>query len=157
MTAGPSTTVVSTTTTSVPSPEEAISAFASCMAAEGVDVPAIRLDATGSPMLGDLIGALDPEDPAVRAALTACAEPLAATGVLDVATDPELRRAVLERLEAYSACMRREGIDGFPDPVPGFDGSGAPYPPEQVPADSNGFDEAAATCAAEAAGAPDDG
>lgn len=149
---GTATTVPSTTTTTVPDTADAVAAFVSCMAAQGVEVPEVELDATGAPILGDLIGSLDPDDPTVRSALTACAEPLAAAGALDVATDPELRRAVVTRLEDYSACMRREGIDGFPDPLPGFDGSGAPYPPEQVPSSSNGFDEAAATCAAEVAG-----
>ncbi len=147
------TTVVTTSTTTRPTAGAAVAAFAACMDGAGVPIPDVRLDATSAPLLGDLLADLDPADPVVREALTACAGPLAASGLLDVATDPELRRAVVDRLGAYAHCMRREGIAGFPDPVPGFDGSGTPFPPEQVPSGSVGFDEAATVCAAEVAAA----
>jgi hypothetical protein len=148
--AEPATSTTSTapsTTTTVPlGAEESLDAFSGCMEEEGVPVGPIARDALGVPLLGDPIGGLDDSDPVVREALTACGGLLAMSGGADLARDPELRTAVVAGLQRFTDCMRDEGIAGFPDPIPGFTGVGEPYPEDQVPYGSQGFDQAAEAC-----------
>ena len=42
--------------------------------------------------------------------------------------------------------MRNEGLDTFPDPVPGFTGAGSPFPLEQIPFNDPAFGEATLAC-----------
>ena len=60
--------------------------------------------------------------------MTACAAVIVANGALDLSADPELAEAVRTRLVAFSACMRSQGVEGFPDPPADFDGTTPPFP-----------------------------
>lgn len=117
-----------------------------CLRAEGIDAPDLTVDGRGSPMLGELASALDTTDPSVRTALVACADLLGEAQVADLTADPEVQVLVEAQLQAFSECMRQEGIDEFPDP--GEDVVASPYPLEDVPFETPGFDEAVDTCGA---------
>lgn len=141
------TSVSTTTTTTVLSPEEATAQFQLCLSGYGVqtDVP---LGEDGRPDLTALEETLRDDLTAMRSALTACAAHLAASGALDLSDEPVLREAVRTHLTNFSICMRSQGVDGFPDPVPDFDGTGLPYQIADLPVADPEFGSAIEACTA---------
>lgn len=127
-----------------PTPAVALDAFRSCMAEAGHPVGPLELDPTGH-LRAETIS-VDPADPEMRSALSACAGLLVLGGALDLADDPALAREVRARLVTFAACMRAEGIGAFPDPVEPLTGTEAAFVPEEVPSDAPGFDDAVDTC-----------
>lgn len=126
--------------------EEATLEFTECMREEGIEFPDIRIDAEGRPQLGDLLEDLDTATPEFRAALTSCAGILTRAGALELTSDPELQAVIIDQLASFSECMRENGVGSFPDPTPGFNGTGSPYPLGLIPFDNPQFEEAAAAC-----------
>lgn len=149
--AGTSTTVAETTSTTpaAASLEETALRFTACMREEGIDIPDISIGADGRPILGDLAGEIDTSSDAFQAALTACSPILTESGALDLSADPELQAAVQDQLQQFSECMRTEGVDGFPDPTPGFTGLGSPFPLAEIPLNDPGFQTALEACQSE--------
>lgn len=126
--------------------EQATLEFGSCMRAQGIDTPDIRLDARGRPVLDDLRAGIDTASVEFRRALTECAAILTRVGALDLRRDPELQAVIVGQLRAFAECVRNVGVDTFPDPDPAFSGVGSPFPSDQVPFDAPLFEEAIATC-----------
>lgn len=145
-TSSTTTTITAPTTTTTLGPPEAAAAFVECLRGEEIDVPDLALDGRGTPMLGELASSLDTTDAAVRASLLSCADLLGAAQVADLTADPEVRVLVADQLQAFSECMRQEGIDEFPDP--GENVVASPYALEDVPFEAPGFDESFVTCEA---------
>ncbi|MDQ3783066.1 MAG: hypothetical protein M3349_09045 [Actinomycetota bacterium] len=106
--------------------EDALLDFTVCLRDEGIEVPDIQLDAAGAPIIRpDDIAGIDLESPEVQAALGTCLPILTDAGAFSFADDPELQALLQDSLQDFAVCMRREGIDDFPDP----DGSAAiPFP-----------------------------
>lgn len=128
-------TTVSTTTTSTTTTipvDEAVDAFHSCMASNGIDLEPVPVDALGRPRLDLVMRDVDLTAEMVQAALGECASHLTA-GALSLVDEPELEERVLESLAEFSECMRRGGVEDFPDPDPAFTGTGPPYPVSQIP------------------------
>ena len=126
--------------------EQATLEFTSCLRDEGIDTPDIRLDAGGRPVLDELLEAVDTSTPEFAEALRVCASILTRAGALDLRTDPELQAVIIDQLQEFSDCMRREGIREFPDPDPAFTGTGSPYPLVEVPFDDPLFEKATFSC-----------
>jgi hypothetical protein len=141
-----STTAATTTTAPRPSLEEATLQFTDCMRTEGIDLPDIRIGADGRPQLGDISDRVDIASPEFAAALDECAPLLSEAGALDLGSDPELQAVVQDQLQRFSECMREEGVDDFPDPVPGFTGTGLPYPMAEIPLSDPEFADAIEVC-----------
>lgn len=141
----PTTTTVPPTTPPPVPAEIAILEFSGCLSEHGLDTEPIPLDAMGRARLDWFLAGLDLTDSRTVAALTACASHLG-TGALDLSTEPEIREAVLAALEEFSACVRARGVPDFPDPVPGFNGLGAPYPMAEIPYSDPDLAEAVAAC-----------
>ena len=138
----------STTTTAAVTlgPEAATVEFTACMRDQGIEIPDIRLDDQGRPMLDDAFAAADPSSLELRGALATCASILTQSGALDLSTDPELQALIVEQLKVFSECMRDEGVTEFPDPSPGFDGTGSPFPLERIPLTDPAFQDAVIAC-----------
>lgn len=126
--------------------EQATLEFTACMREQGVDTPDIRLDAQGRPVLDDLLDSLDTTTAEFRTALAECATILTRAGALDLRTDPELQAVILDQLQEFSECARREGLRDFPDPDPAFTGTGSPYPFDQIPFADPAFQKAIIAC-----------
>lgn len=126
--------------------EQATLEFGSCMRAQGLDTPDIRLDAQGRPVLDDLRSGVDTSSVEFRRALTECASILTRAGALDLRRDPELQTVIVSQLTIFAECVRSQGIEAFPDPDPAFSGVGSPFPSDEVPFADPGFDVAVATC-----------
>ena len=136
------------TTTTVPlTPQESVDVFRSCLIDRGFSVPDLPLDGAGRPDLSTLANLLDAGTPDWQEALASCAAVLVGSGALDLGGVPELAEAITADLLAFSTCMRSQGVEGFPDPAPGFDGNGPPFPLESIPADDPQFGAAAEVCA----------
>ncbi len=118
--------------------------FGACMSAAGFDVPEIATDDEGRPDLSALSGAST--DSGFRQAVTLCAGPL--SEFLGLEDSPGLQVMIRAQLQSYAGCMRSSGVESFPDPAPDFDGTFAPFPPEQVPTDDPDFAPAVEACAA---------
>ncbi len=142
-TTAPTTTTTATVTLG---PEAATVEFTACMRDQGIEVPDIRLDDQGRPMLDDAFAAADPSSLELRGALATCASILTQSGALDLSTDPELQALIVEQLKVFSECMRDEGVTEFPDPSPGFDGTGSPFPLERIPLTDPAFQDAVIAC-----------
>jgi hypothetical protein len=133
-------------TTAPPTPVDvAITEFERCLSEHGLDSGPIPIDALGRPRLDWFLGGLALTDSETVSALTACASHLG-TGALDLSGEPEIKEGVLEALGDFSVCMRSRGVPEFPDPVPGFNGLGAPYPMAEIPYSDPDLDEAVAAC-----------
>ena len=143
----PSATTAAPSTTTVPlTPEEAVAVFHSCLTDQGLMIPEIPLDEKGRPDLSALADATR-QDPGVwQEALTNCAAVVVANGALDLSAEPELAEAVRGRLLAFSACMRSQGVEDFPDPPPGFDGIAPPFPATALPVSDPELANAAQAC-----------
>lgn len=137
-----SVTIAPPSTTTTLGPGESLAAFVDCLQGAGllVDPP------TGSDLSGDLnaiAAALDTSDPQAQVAVGECAALLTVVQRTELAGDPDVRRLVVAQLQAFAACMRSEGIDGFPDPsddtLPEFD-------PTAIPFEADGFDAALEVC-----------
>jgi hypothetical protein len=116
------------------------------MREQGIDLPDVELDAQDRPALGDLLGDIDTATVEFRGAIATCSSILTQAGVLDLSGDPELRAVVVEQLASFADCMRNEGISGFPEPDPDFDGVGSPFPLELIPINDPGFADATLAC-----------
>jgi len=141
---GTTTTTAPTTTTTVES-NIAVEAFRTCLAENGAEIEEVPLDATGHPRLDLVMATLDFSDPATAQAVSVCSEHLE-TGALDIGDDDVLRQAILEQLQSFSDCMVDLGVEGFPDPVPGFVGVGSPFPVAEIPYSDPNFANAATVC-----------
>ncbi len=141
-------TTAPTTTTTAPSLglEAATLEFTACMRDQGIDIPDIRLDDQGRPVLDDAFAAVDLSSLEFRGALATCASILTRAGALDLRTDPELQAVIIDQLQVFSECMRTEGVTDFPDPSPDFNGTGSPFPLEQIPLTDPAFQEAVIVC-----------
>lgn len=126
--------------------EQATLEFESCMRAQGIDTPDIRLDARGRPVLDDLRAGVDTSSVEFRRALTECAPILTGVGALDLRRDPELQAVIVGQLLVFAECIRNEGVVAFPDPDPAFSGVGSPFPSDEVPFTDPSFEPAVATC-----------
>lgn len=140
------TTSTTSTTVGMLGLEAATLEFTSCMRDQGVDFPDIRLDSQGRPVLGEVLDGLDTAGVEFRGALATCASILTQAGALDLRTDPELQAIIVDQLQQFSECMREQGVTAFPDPAPGFNGTGSPFPLEQIPLTDPAFQEAAVAC-----------
>lgn len=126
--------------------EDATLEFTDCMRAEGIEFPDIRIDSEGRPQLGDLLEDLDTATPEFRSALASCSSILTRAGALELSSDPELQAVIIDQLASFSECMRTNGVENFPDPVPGFTGTGSPYLLGEIPFDDPDFQPATQTC-----------
>ena len=109
--------------------EEGLLLFTACMRDQGVEVPDVPVDADGRPILSsDLVERVDTESPEFAVAFAGCVPLLTAASPVDLGADPELQAAVIDSLRRFSVCMRNNGVEEFPDPAPGWDGNGSPYP-----------------------------
>ena len=130
----PPATTIPTTTTTVPlTPAEAAAEFHSCLTQQGLTVPDVPLDDQGRPDLSALADASAQNSAQWHEALTACAAVIVANGALDLSADPALAEAVRTRLMAFSACMRSQGVESFPDPPADFDGTSPPFLLSAIP------------------------
>ncbi len=149
---GPSGTDPQSTTTTAPTTTStttitgvAVEEFRTCLAEHDVDIEEVPLDATGRPRLDLVIRSVDFGDPAVAEALAVCSASLN-TGALDLGDDEQLRREVNDELLEFSKCMRANGVEDFPDPVPGFAGVGAPFAVAEIPYGDPELAAASAAC-----------
>ena len=109
--------------------EEGLLLFTACMRDQGVEVPDIPVDPDGRPILSaDLVERIDTESPEFALAFAGCVPLLTAASPVELGADPELQAVVIDSLRRFSVCMRHNGVEGFPDPAPGWDGNGSPYP-----------------------------
>jgi len=109
--------------------EDAVLEFTGCMRDHGVEIPDLQVDADGQARVPtEALENIDTESPEFTEAFVACVPILTDAGALSLATDPELLGAVQDQLTDFAACMRTNGMPDFPDPNPGFDGSGSPFP-----------------------------
>jgi hypothetical protein len=122
-TTAPPATEVTTTT-------EALPDLASCMTDEGIEVGPLSYTDEGRALLDrTFLGDNDLADPALKDALDTCIDRLRDVGVrLRIGYGPSVLEEIVEQLTAYAICMRENGVDGWPDPVPDFDGSQIPFP-----------------------------
>ncbi|ONH32460.1 hypothetical protein BL253_05405 [Pseudofrankia asymbiotica] len=96
------------TATGTPRPGDLAVKFAQCMRENGVDMP--------DPVDGRIELRVDPSTPkeTVDAAMEACREySPQANG--SAGSDPEMEAKARE----FAACMRKNGVEAFPDPEPG--------------------------------------
>jgi hypothetical protein len=99
--------------------EDALLDFTQCLRDEGIDVPDVRLDSDGAPIISpEDIAGIDLESPEVQAAADTCLPILTDAGAFSFADDPELQALLQDALQEFAVCMRQEGITDFPDPDP---------------------------------------
>lgn len=141
--APPTTVAGSTTTTRVAL--EAVTAYEACLADNGVSIEPIPYDASGRPRLELVMRDVDLSDEDTIQALTRCA-PNLSSGALDMSDTPVLAENVNGLLADFSECLRDHGVEEFPDPIPGFNGVGGPYPLADIPYDDPDLAEAVDLC-----------
>ena len=151
----PVVTTSAPTTTTVPlTAEQAAAEFQSCLADRGLSVPIPPLDGAARPDLSALADLIDQSSPEWREALASCAAVIVANGALGLAEVPDLAEAVRAELLGFSACMRSQGVEGFPDPALDFDGTRPPFPVDSIPSDDPELGMAAANCTLAVGGVP---
>lgn len=138
------TTTLSATGTTI-TVQDAVGAFRKCLIDRGVAVGRIPFNALGRPRMAEALRGLDMTDRQVLDALASCGQHLRA-GALDLSSDPALRDLVQETLAELSRCLRSWGVEDFPDPVPGFDGVGSPFPKIGIPWTDPDLADAVAAC-----------
>lgn len=138
------TTTVPATTTTL-SVAEGVEAYRSCLSDQGVSLGPVRLDGMGRPRMADAMASLDLGDRSVLDALATCGQIISA-GPLDLKSDSEMASRVREQLGEFAECIRLEGVPDYPDPVPGFDGVGTPFPVNRIPWSDPNLAPAVATC-----------
>lgn len=127
--------------------EEGLLQFTTCMRTEGIDLPDIQIDADGRPILNtEVLDGVDTQSDEFSAAFLICVPILAQASPVQVGSDPELQAAVQDTLRDFSACMRQNGVENFPDPAPGFDGSGSPFPITALDTSDPDVDDAFQEC-----------
>lgn len=126
----PPTVVDTTATTAAPTLDEVALDFTQCMRDAGIDMPDITFDADGQPVLSAaLTENFDLLDPQFQAALATCRPIFAEAGEgIELQLDPELIASVTDQLNEFSVCMRENGVELWPDPLPTFTGSEIPFP-----------------------------
>ena len=119
-----------TTTTEPPSLEEVALDFTECMRDNGIDIPDITFDADGQPVIsGALAEEFDLLDGEFQTALSNCRGIFAEAGEgVELQLDPELIAEVTDQLTEWAICMRDNGVEGWPDPLPTFSGTEIPFP-----------------------------
>jgi hypothetical protein len=138
------TTTIPTSTTTV-TLEQGLDDYEDCLDARGVSIGEVELDGLGRPRMARAMSGLDFSDPEVLVALHECGPELS-TGALDLGADPVLRDRVQASLEELADCLRRQGVTGYPDPVPAFSGLGSPFPMSQIPWADPDLDGAVGAC-----------
>lgn len=148
----PSPTIPETTTTTLPGPTTTTlsvaagaTRFEACMRASGVEIPSIPFDAQGRMRLELVLSTIDFSRQDNALALDTCAHHLTA-GPLSLDNTPLIWETVTQKLTLFSECVRARGVRDFPDPVPGFDGVGAPYPADEIPFHNPILPDAVTTC-----------
>lgn len=142
---GFTTTTVSPTTTTTVSLVQGLVDYRNCLAERGVSIGEITMDGLGRPRMAAAMADIDLIDRVVLDALDECGPELV-TGALDLSPDPALRAMVQESLEDFSECVRAQGVESFPDPVPVFSGVGAPLPISRIPWGDPGLPDAVTVC-----------
>lgn len=130
--AAPSTTLVGSTTTTTLAALQAVTAYEACLDENGISIEPIPYDANGRPRLELVMRDVDLTDEDNIQALTRCAANLS-SGALDMSDTPALAEKVNELLAEFSLCVRDQGVEEFPDPIPGFSGVGGPFPLAEIP------------------------
>jgi hypothetical protein len=106
-----------TTTVSRTAIDEAALEFSRCMRDNGIDVPDIEFGSDGAPTLRpEDIAGIDLTSPEFEEAFATCIGTLQAAGAAQIELDPELQALVQDQLQEFSACMRDNGVEDFPDP-----------------------------------------
>lgn len=106
--------------------EEATLEFTRCMRDKGIDVPDIRFDASGAPVIPrELVEDVDLGSDEWKEAESECISIFQNASALQFSSDPELETVIQDQLREFSSCMRGESFTDFPDPVVG---NGLPYP-----------------------------
>jgi len=140
----PPTTAAGPTTTTVLA-LEAVTSYRTCLADNGVSIEPIPYDAAGRPRLELVMREVDLTDEDNVQALTRCA-PSLSSGALDMSDLPVLKQGVNDLLSEFSVCLRDRGVEGFPDPVAGFNGVGGPYPLAEIPYEDPDLGDAVDIC-----------
>lgn len=110
-----------------PDVADAVLEFSQCMRDAGIDLPDIALDADGAPLIdGPTLERLDLDSPEFEDAFVGCIDIMTDAGAFSFDFDPEVEAVVQDQLQQFAQCMRRMGIENFPDPVVGD--SGTPFP-----------------------------
>lgn len=148
----PSPTLPEPTTTTIPGPTTTtLSAaaganrFEACLRTNGLDIPAIPFDAQGRMRLELVLARVDFSTEENIAALDTCAHHLTA-GPLALDGTPLINEAVNQMLVRFTECVRGRGVADFPDPVPGFNGVGSPFPTDRIPFHNPVLPEAVDVC-----------
>ena len=109
--------------------DEGLLLFTACLRDMGIEAPDIPVDPDGRPILSsDLVEQIDTESPEFAVAFASCVPFLTAASPVDLGADPELQAVIVDSLRRFSSCMRQNGVEEFPDPAPGWDGNGSPFP-----------------------------
>lgn len=131
--------------------DEAVLDFTQCLRDEGIEVPDIALGADGAPQLDPAqLQDLDLDSAEFQTAFDTCIGIIADSGAFSLELDPEIEAIIQDQLQAFAECMRREGIEDFPDPQVG--GNGLPFPASAFTrVGDEGFQTALDTCQQETA------
>ena len=123
-------TTGATTTTEAPDLEEVALDFTECMRENGIEIPDITFDADGQPVISaSLAQEFDLLDTQFQTALSTCRVIFSEAGAgVELQLDPELLAEVTDQLTEYAVCMRDNGVEAWPDPLPTFTGSEIPFP-----------------------------
>lgn len=109
--------------------EEGLLLFTGCLRDQGIEAPDVPVDPDGRPVLSaDLVERIDTDSLEFAVAFATCIPFLTTASPVDLGADPEIQAVVLDSLRRFSSCMRDNGVEGFPDPAPGWDGNGSPFP-----------------------------
>jgi hypothetical protein len=121
---------ITTTTTEPPTLEEVSLEFTQCMRDSGVEIPDITFDADGQPVISAALSEeFDLLDTAFQTALSSCRGIFAEAGEgVELQLDPELVAGITDQLTEWAVCMRDNGVEGWPDPLPTFSGTEIPFP-----------------------------
>lgn len=143
--AAPTSTAAPATTTTTLSAEAALAAFEACLEEGGLGIEPIPLDAAGRPRFDLVMPEVDFGDETQVEALSECSALLSA-GAIALEVDDDLHSLVMGSLMDFAECVRAHGVEGFPDPQADFAGVGAPFPPEAIPFDHPGLEDATRLC-----------